>query len=192
MNRSAALSGMEETIISSSNLNESQEDAIVSCIGLSECQHQSTVKLIWGPPGTGKTKTGGLLLFSLLKLKCRTLTCAPTNIAVLQVTSVGMFPELKHTQFMWFGNLPTPRSYWFVLMKLTNNTTKEEENLLNSTLHSSSLYSSLFSLLSVFSISATSLCSLDTHTRNFTGGHNNIQLMGVRGSPPPCAKWEIR
>jgi hypothetical protein len=71
-------------------------------------------------------------------------------------------------------------------MKLTNNTTKEEENLLNSTLHSSSLYSS------VFSISATSLCSLDTHAKNFTGGHINIQLMGVRGSPPPCAKWEIR
>ena len=87
MNRNATLSGMEETIISSSNLNDSQRDAIVSCIGLSECQHQSTVKLIWGPPGTGKTTMVGLLLFSLLKLKCRTLTCAPTNIAVLGVTS---------------------------------------------------------------------------------------------------------
>ncbi|KAJ6290834.1 hypothetical protein OIU78_026562 [Salix suchowensis] len=87
INRRAKLSGMEETIISSSNLNDSQEDAIVSCIGLSECQHKSTVKLIWGPPGTGKTRTVGKLLFSLLKLKCRTLTCAPTNIAVLQVTS---------------------------------------------------------------------------------------------------------
>jgi senataxin len=87
VNRNATLSGMEETIISSSNLNFSQQDAIVSCIGLSECRHQSTVKLIWGPPGTGKTKMVGLLLFSLLKLKCRTLTCAPTNIAVLEVTS---------------------------------------------------------------------------------------------------------
>ncbi|KAJ6684157.1 DNA2/NAM7 HELICASE FAMILY [Salix viminalis] len=87
INRRAKLSGMEETIISSSNLNDSQEDAIVSCIGLSECQHKSTVKLIWGPPGTGKTRTVGKLLFALLKLKCRTLTCAPTNIAVLQVTS---------------------------------------------------------------------------------------------------------
>jgi len=87
VNKSATLSGMEETIISSSNLNDSQQDAIVSCIGLSECQHQSTVKLIWGPPGTGKTKMIGLLLFSLLKLKCRTLTCAPTNIAVMEVTS---------------------------------------------------------------------------------------------------------
>ncbi|KAJ6368012.1 hypothetical protein OIU78_000563 [Salix suchowensis] len=87
VNRSAALSGVEETITSSSDLNGSQRAAIVSCIGLSECRHQSTVKLIWGPPGTGKTKTVGLLLFSLLKLKCRTLTCAPTNIAVMEVTS---------------------------------------------------------------------------------------------------------
>ncbi|KAJ6364485.1 hypothetical protein OIU76_029440 [Salix suchowensis] len=87
VNRSAALSGMEETITSYSDLNGSQRAAIVSCIGLSECRHQSTVKLIWGPPGTGKTKTVGLLLFSLLKLKCRTLTCAPTNIAVMEVTS---------------------------------------------------------------------------------------------------------
>ncbi|KAB5560828.1 hypothetical protein DKX38_005785 [Salix brachista] len=87
VNRSAALSGMKETIISYSDLNDSQQAAIVSCIGLSECRHQSTVKLIWGPPGTGKTKTVGLLLFSLLKLKCRTLTCAPTNIAVMEVAS---------------------------------------------------------------------------------------------------------
>ncbi|KAJ6766750.1 DNA2/NAM7 HELICASE FAMILY [Salix purpurea] len=87
VNRSAALSGMEETITSSSDLNGSQRAAIVSCIGLSECRHRSTVKLIWGPPGTGKTKTVGLLLYSLLKLKCRTLTCAPTNIAVMEVTS---------------------------------------------------------------------------------------------------------
>jgi len=93
-----------------------------------------------------------------------------SNCGFWGMFTVGIFPELKHTQFTWFGNLPTPRSYWFVLMKLTNNTTKEEENLLNSTLHSSSLYSSLFSRLSVFSISATSLCSLDTHTKNFTGG----------------------
>jgi senataxin len=48
------------------------------------CDH-ADLKLIWGPPGTGKTKTVACLLFSLLKLKTRTLTCAPTNTAVLQV-----------------------------------------------------------------------------------------------------------
>ncbi|KAL5554235.1 hypothetical protein UlMin_041636 [Ulmus minor] len=72
--------------IQSSDLNESQKDAVWSCISTTDCSHRNTVKLIWGPPGTGKTRTVGFLLHSLLKLKCRTLTCAPTNIAVLEVT----------------------------------------------------------------------------------------------------------
>lgn len=72
--------------IHSSDLNESQEAAVLSCINTKECRHQNSVKLIWGPPGTGKTKTVGFLLHSLLRMKCRTLTCAPTNIAVLEVT----------------------------------------------------------------------------------------------------------
>ncbi|XP_004300915.1 PREDICTED: uncharacterized protein LOC101300152 [Fragaria vesca subsp. vesca] len=70
-----------------SDLNSSQEAAVLNCINLSRCHHNNTVELIWGPPGTGKTKTVGLSLFALFQLKCRTLTCAPTNIAVLEVTS---------------------------------------------------------------------------------------------------------
>jgi len=76
-----------QDIISSYNLNGSQEAAVLSCIGMRDCNHQNPVKLIWGPPGTGKTKTVGVLLHALLKVKCRTLTCAPTNIAVLEVTT---------------------------------------------------------------------------------------------------------
>ncbi|KAJ0464274.1 putative P-loop containing nucleoside triphosphate hydrolase, DNA2/NAM7 helicase, helicase [Helianthus annuus] len=68
------------------NLNSSQETAVWSCITARECRHQETVNLIWGPPGTGKTKTTGCLLFALWELKCCTLTCAPTNNAVLEVT----------------------------------------------------------------------------------------------------------
>ncbi|CAM8913519.1 unnamed protein product [Rhodiola kirilowii] len=65
--------------------NESQEAAILSCIATSQCKHQNTIKLIWGPPGTGKTKTVGVLLYALLKQKTKTLICGPTNTAVLQV-----------------------------------------------------------------------------------------------------------
>ncbi|KAK9683293.1 hypothetical protein RND81_10G129600 [Saponaria officinalis] len=73
-------------IIRSFKLDESQKNAVLSSIGMAKCAHRkNNVKLIWGPPGTGKTKTVASLLFVLLKLKCRTLTCAPTNIAVLQV-----------------------------------------------------------------------------------------------------------
>uniref|UniRef100_A0A6P4A234 uncharacterized protein LOC107422114 n=1 Tax=Ziziphus jujuba TaxID=326968 RepID=A0A6P4A234_ZIZJJ len=72
--------------IRSSELNESQKSAVLRCIDTRECHHQNSVKMIWGPPGTGKTKTVGFLLHSLLKMNCRTLTCAPTNTAVLEVT----------------------------------------------------------------------------------------------------------
>ncbi|XP_024640725.1 helicase sen1 [Medicago truncatula] len=76
----------EDVIIRSQNLNESQEDAVSSCVSMMNCNH-ADIKLIWGPPGTGKTKTVACLLFSLLKLQTRTLTCAPTNTAILQVAS---------------------------------------------------------------------------------------------------------
>ncbi|KAA3468478.1 putative ATP-dependent helicase C29A10.10c-like [Gossypium australe] len=74
--------------IKSYNLNDSQEAAITSCIKTWRCNHQSGhVKLIWGPPGTGKTKTVGLLLLVLLRMKCRAITCAPTLIAVMELAS---------------------------------------------------------------------------------------------------------
>ncbi|KAK2432084.1 P-loop containing nucleoside triphosphate hydrolase superfamily protein [Trifolium repens] len=70
-----------------SDLNESQKNAISACLSSSQCNHQSTVDLIWGPPGTGKTKTLGTLLFALLKRNCRTLVCTPTNVAIKEVAS---------------------------------------------------------------------------------------------------------
>ncbi|XP_076900345.1 uncharacterized protein LOC143554488 [Bidens hawaiensis] len=69
------------------NLNSSQEAAIWSCITARECHYQETINLIWGPPGTGKTKTVGCLLFALWKMICCTLTCAPTNNALLEVAN---------------------------------------------------------------------------------------------------------
>ncbi|KAJ4974780.1 hypothetical protein NE237_007954 [Protea cynaroides] len=69
------------------NLNEAQTDSVIRSIATKNCNHKSSVKLIWGPPGTGKTKTVGALLLVLLRMKCRTLTCTPTNIAVLEVSS---------------------------------------------------------------------------------------------------------
>ena len=76
-----------KTIIKAQKLNESQKDAILSCLHMKNCHHNDPIKLIWGPPGTGKTKTVASMLFCLLKLRIRTLTCAPTNTAVLAVVS---------------------------------------------------------------------------------------------------------
>ncbi|KAL9281448.1 putative P-loop containing nucleoside triphosphate hydrolase, DNA2/NAM7 helicase, AAA [Arabidopsis thaliana] len=80
-------------IIRSTKLNSSQEDAILGCLETRNCTHKNSVKLIWGPPGTGKTKT--TLLFALLKLRCKTIVCAPTNTAIVQVASrlLSLFKE---------------------------------------------------------------------------------------------------
>ncbi|RDX62227.1 putative helicase MAGATAMA 3, partial [Mucuna pruriens] len=77
---------IKRRILHSQDLNESQNDAVSSCVSMVNCGHHD-VKLIWGPPGTGKTKTLACLLFCILQLNHRTLTCAPTNTAVMQVAS---------------------------------------------------------------------------------------------------------
>ncbi|KAL5054952.1 hypothetical protein RYX36_035634 [Vicia faba] len=82
-----ALSDNETYQRLSSELNESQNKAICACISSFHCNHKSTVDIIWGPPGTGKTKTLGTLLYALLKMNCRTLVYALTNVAIKEVAS---------------------------------------------------------------------------------------------------------
>ncbi|XVF02939.1 hypothetical protein REPUB_Repub04eG0217800 [Reevesia pubescens] len=70
-----------------SQLNESQIKAVLVCLNKMQCSHKSHVELIWGPPGTGKTKTISVLLYILLRMKYRILTCAPTNVAITGVAA---------------------------------------------------------------------------------------------------------
>ncbi|KAH9658787.1 hypothetical protein KPL70_023623 [Citrus sinensis] len=76
----------------SSTLNESQVGAVFACLRRLDCDHKSGVELIWGPPGTGKTKTVSMLLFSLWRIKCRTLACTPTNVAITELASRVLRP----------------------------------------------------------------------------------------------------
>ncbi|XP_061990364.1 uncharacterized protein LOC133708842 [Rosa rugosa] len=71
----------------SSGLNESQTGAVLACLEMLHSGEKSAVQLIWGPPGTGKTKTTVTLLSTLLQMNCRTLICAPTNVAITGVAS---------------------------------------------------------------------------------------------------------
>ncbi|XP_073132837.1 uncharacterized protein [Henckelia pumila] len=71
----------------SSRLNESQNSAILASLVRTECNHKASVELIWGPPGTGKTRTVSVLLYNLLRMKVRTLICAPTNVAITELAS---------------------------------------------------------------------------------------------------------
>ncbi|KAH0685305.1 hypothetical protein KY290_016582 [Solanum tuberosum] len=90
-------------IIQSFGLDGAQQEAVLSCIATKECVHRNMVKLIWGPPGTGKTKTVASLLYVLLKMKCRTLTCAPTNVAVLGVVKRLMQHVRDGLEFDTYG-----------------------------------------------------------------------------------------
>ncbi|KAF8765352.1 hypothetical protein HU200_008494 [Digitaria exilis] len=67
-------------------LNISQLKAVQDCVSAVQ-QPTCSVRLIWGPPGTGKTKTISAILWSMLLKSHRTLTCAPTNTAVVEVAS---------------------------------------------------------------------------------------------------------
>uniref|UniRef100_A0A0D9W8K8 UvrD-like helicase ATP-binding domain-containing protein n=1 Tax=Leersia perrieri TaxID=77586 RepID=A0A0D9W8K8_9ORYZ len=74
--------------LSAMDLNNSQNDAILNCISSMQSNNSSSsFSLIWGPPGTGKTKTISVLLWLMREIHHGTLTCAPTNLAVKQVAS---------------------------------------------------------------------------------------------------------
>lgn len=70
-------------------LNKSQFDVVKDCLSTIYDQNlkSTTIKLIWGPPGTGKTKTISSLLYILLQKNHKTLACAPTNTAIKEVTT---------------------------------------------------------------------------------------------------------
>ncbi|XP_074273010.1 uncharacterized protein LOC141596685 [Silene latifolia] len=87
--RDATFNGLSENLLMdlSSKLNPSQIEAVSASLQATECYHKSQVQLVWGPPGTGKTKTIGTLLYLLLKKNIGTLTCAPTNVAITEVAS---------------------------------------------------------------------------------------------------------
>jgi hypothetical protein len=53
----------------------------------SKCEHIPSMQLIWGLPGTGKTKTVAVMLLSFLSMKKNTLVCAPSNVAIKEVAS---------------------------------------------------------------------------------------------------------
>ncbi|KAL6899470.1 hypothetical protein ACP4OV_006128 [Aristida adscensionis] len=72
--------------LGSFELNDSQLTAVLDCVSAVH-DETSAVRLILGPPGTGKTKTISALLWSMLAKGHRTLTCAPTNTAVVEVAS---------------------------------------------------------------------------------------------------------
>ncbi|CAL4888295.1 unnamed protein product [Urochloa decumbens] len=83
--------GISADMLAVFGLNSSQASAIQSCVAAARMPRggrESKFSLIWGPPGTGKTKTISVLLQLMSQnSNCRVLTCAPTNTAISQVAS---------------------------------------------------------------------------------------------------------
>lgn len=90
-------------VICSCNLNNSQEEAVLSYIAASECHQKNIVKLIWRPLGTGKNKDCWFILFALLKRNCRALTCAPANVAVSEVTTRFLKLVTESLEYQTYG-----------------------------------------------------------------------------------------
>nr|GEX43862.1 UvrD-like helicase, ATP-binding domain, P-loop containing nucleoside triphosphate hydrolase [Tanacetum cinerariifolium] len=78
---------IKEVLYSGSTVKEKCNISVMAALCKTQCCHVSSVEQIWGPPGTGKTMTVSVLLFFLLQMKQRTLTCAPTNVAIVQLAS---------------------------------------------------------------------------------------------------------
>lgn len=65
------------------DLNEVQENLAASIISNANCCYCESVDLVWGLPGTGKTRTISIALAALLKSKIQTL-CVPPVFCIAQ------------------------------------------------------------------------------------------------------------
>nr|XP_010905727.1 probable helicase MAGATAMA 3 [Elaeis guineensis] len=81
-----------------SELNDLQISAVLGSISEMQCNHKCSVKLIWGPPGTGKTKIVSKLLWAVLGMKHKVLTCTSTHVAIWEVTSCLLKVAKKNKQ----------------------------------------------------------------------------------------------
>jgi hypothetical protein len=75
------------------NLNQSQRTAVMDVV-LGDQRPRSSVKIIEGPPGTGKTSTVVAMLLALAGRSRRALVSAPTNVAVSEV-ALRLLRELQ-------------------------------------------------------------------------------------------------
>ncbi|XP_069151554.1 uncharacterized protein [Solanum lycopersicum] len=98
----APVGGVTSSLLS--KLNDSQANAIFTSLAAVRCHHKASVELICGPPGTGKTRTLSVMLFELLHMKCRTVTCAPTDVTTARVAShlVKLVRESSNNEYDGF------------------------------------------------------------------------------------------
>ncbi len=125
-------------------LNDLQKEAV--CKSLSE-----TVLYLWGPPGTGKTKTLGVCIESLVNLNKKVLICSNTNQAVDQVLLklcelYGSKSDIVNKgQIIRVGNIDneTLKDDWFEYVSLEGNSTRLSRELIQELEESEKLFQSI-------------------------------------------------
>jgi superfamily I DNA and/or RNA helicase len=86
-----------------SDLNTSQSEAFSKCVGASKSSNR--FHMIWGPPGTGKTKTIAKIIEQVAKSGKRILLTSHTNVAIDNALEkvLSDFPELEN-KLLRIGN----------------------------------------------------------------------------------------
>lgn len=67
----------------SNKLSESQTKVVLGSVCSIRCDDEPLVKLVWGPPGTGKTHTLSALVLALSGMECKTIICATSIHSIM-------------------------------------------------------------------------------------------------------------
>jgi len=133
--------------ISSDNfqfLNEFQKDAVSKSL-------KESILYLWGPPGTGKTKTLGVCVESLVKLNKKVLICSNTNQAVDQVLlklceMYGTESDIVNEgKIIRVGNIDNEalKNDWFEYVSLEGNATRLSRDLTKELEQSENLFQNI-------------------------------------------------
>lgn len=81
---------IDPTTLQNSTLNQNQKDALIKALS-------QEITFIWGPPGTGKTKTIAEIMKEILKNNKTILLAAHTNTAIDEalLKLINIFPDKK-------------------------------------------------------------------------------------------------
>ena len=103
---STCCSGTEQ-LLKSDRYNQNQVCCIEKIISELRCNHENSVQLVWGSPGTGKTFLTCTLMNILMNSGSRVLVCVPTERMIFKLLSKvkSEFPEFEFSNLIVLNDL---------------------------------------------------------------------------------------